>query len=130
MGDWDLYCALCAADTCPAGADSIGSTNPAMLAIRRAIVHAAKERVESGEEAFPSPSFEEEDGEHLDEAEVDWDWDDESCAYDPGLVSVESTKWLGYVLCLGLNAKAGRYVRRGARVGCRACWWSAAKRLT
>lgn len=121
MGDWDLYCALCATNTSGVHADNIGSTNPAMLAIRRSVILELKKQVESGEVAFPSPTFEDE-AEDLDEAEIAWDWDDESCAYDPALVSEKSTEWQGDVCCLGLNAETGRYVRRP-----RACWWPVAK---
>lgn len=117
MGDWDLYCSLCASETSGVSPEGVGSANPAMLAIRRSVVLALKKKVESGEVTFPDPSFDEEDGEDLDESEIDWDWDDESYAYDPGLVSEESTAWQGHVYCLGLNGETGQYVKRPRRLG-------------
>ena len=110
MGDWDLYCALCGTNASTVVDEhNIGSTNPLMLAIRRRIVLETKKRVESGEEEFPSPSFGEEDGEGLNESYMDWDWDDESTAYDPGLISEKDAEWQGDICCVGLNLEKDQY---------------------
>ncbi|MBE3048382.1 hypothetical protein IMZ48_38940 [Candidatus Bathyarchaeota archaeon] len=48
---------------------------------------ALKKQVKSREVIFPDPSFEEEETKDLDEAEVDWNWNDESCAYELALAN-------------------------------------------
>ncbi|SPO07379.1 uncharacterized protein DNG_10073 [Cephalotrichum gorgonifer] len=90
------------------GDESYGSTNPLMLAIRRRVIAAIKQEVESGKEANPYPAFEEEDAEGIDESEIDWDWDEEGCVYDPTLVSPEDTEWQGDFACLDLNMETNQ----------------------
>ncbi len=110
MGDWDSYCALCATMTSASYEDGhIGTLNPVMLAIRRRIIALERQRVESGERTYASVSFEEaEEYETLADDEIDWDWDDENCSYDPTLVNDANTDWQNHVRCLGLNMETGK----------------------
>lgn len=105
MSGWDLYCALCSTETGTDLVRVLGSTNPAMLAIRRRVMLALKEKVKRGEVTYPRVDFYDNASKDLNVEGIDWDWASESCAYDPTLVGEGDAEWQGDVCCFGLNVK-------------------------
>lgn len=110
MGGWDVYCALCSTEMGVDDERVPASRDPVMLAIRRRVMLALKARVESGEVTRPYADFYDEGAQQLDDSEIHWDWDDESCAYDPTLLGDDDVQWQGDVRCFGLNCRTSRWV--------------------
>jgi hypothetical protein len=118
MGDWDYYCAICAASLNGPSDCMIGSSSQAALEKRRELIQAKRQElglrdeprdVESPEESEveegieESGEVEEDEGANDDAASAS---DYEYIAYDPNLVSKKSLEWLEPPFCIGVNPDA------------------------